>query len=203
MVASNPYTILVQNYVTRRQGFIAKFTKGYLLDKFKKTFMNTIIGDSFQPKSEMQDKAMRDHMLHELRGAVYCETTMLRWMQVYGRELDEALQPALEYYMLVVQAHLQKLGNIFGLLDTQGGMVQDHVFDIVLESYQDTEESAPGRLRSITVQIVLRKAIAYKIGFYNSLIFYADLIGQPWPGSIVRRMKEEEMRHLTIFPGVV
>jgi len=96
----------------------------------------------------------------------------------------------IDYYKLVVLAHIQKSGNIFGHLDLEGKECEDGVISALL-TYLDFNRDGGESTAPASLLALIR--IAYlKAAHYRTLSLYADHAGLPMAGSILRRMYAEE-----------
>lgn len=151
---------------------------------------------SASPDTRRRQKALFDLLYAGLCESYWSEKALLQWLPDPPDEInDHSLQSSLAHYRLVALAHVQKCGNVFGHLDREGNEKEQLSIRLLLES-----KGRGGIIaKDYRFGLLLLQVVHLKAAQYRTLSFYADSVGLPMAGSILRRMYSEECEAIAIL----
>ena len=114
-----------------------------------------------------------------------------------GKSFSEVI----DYYKLVVLAHIQKSGNIFGHLDLEGKELEDPVISGLLTHLHFGENC--GESAAAADILALIRIAHLKAAQYRTLSLYADNAGVPMAAGILRRMHAEEREGIANLLAII
>lgn len=122
----------------------------------------------------------------------WTEETLSRWLSLSAKGIDdEVLGAAIDYYRMVIAAHLQKTGNIFGHLEREGTPYGDKSIGALLAVSPSGEAQSPPFVKERLLATLL-PIMHLKAAHYRTLALYAKSIRLSRAGSILQRMYDEE-----------
>jgi ferritin-like metal-binding protein YciE len=141
-----------------------------------------------------RDKTLRDMLVDEVRDLYDAERQLTKALPTLVRAAsDDELRSALETHLTKTEGHVERLEQVFGMLDEKvKGKHCAGMSGIVEEGGQLLDELEKGPLLDACLIAAGQRAEHYEIAAYGSAIAWAHVVGEPEVAGILEQTLDEE-----------
>jgi ferritin-like metal-binding protein YciE len=141
-----------------------------------------------------KDKTLHDMLVDEVRDLYDAERQLTKALPKLVRaSSDDGLRSALETHLTQTEAHVERLEQVFGMLDEKvKGKHCAGMTGIVEEGAQLLEELEKGALLDACLIAAGQRAEHYEIAAYGSAIAWAQAVGEHDVAGILEQTLDEE-----------